>query len=91
MVPYFWIMELLWCDCKKKCEVGTCKCIDMGMRCTDLCQLQKYDYSENNKEDDDAEVVSDYMKQIMTTNRKAMIKKSQFLLIFLFVQATIRP
>ena len=31
----------------------------MGMRCTDLCQLQECDNSENNKEDDD-KVVSDY-------------------------------
>ena len=31
----------------------------MGMRCTDLCQLQEHDNSENNKEDDD-KVVSDY-------------------------------
>ena len=52
-------MELLSCDCKKKCEVGKCTCIDMGMRCTDLCQLQECDNSENNKEDDD-KVVSDY-------------------------------
>ena len=31
----------------------------MGMRCTDLCQLQECDNSENNKEDDE-EVGSDY-------------------------------
>ena len=42
-----------------KYEVGTCTCIDMGMQFTELCQLQKCDDSENNKEDDD-EVVSDY-------------------------------
>ena len=52
-------MELLSCDCKKKCEVGKCTCIDMGMPCTDLCQLQECDNSENNKEDDD-KVVFDY-------------------------------
>ena len=52
-------MELLSCDCKEKCEVGTCTCIDMGMRCTDLCKLQDCDNSENNKEVDD-DIVSDY-------------------------------
>ena len=52
-------MELLSCDCKKKCEVVKCTCIDMGMRCTDLCQLQECYNSENNKEDYD-KVVSDY-------------------------------
>ena len=52
-------MELLSYDCKKECEVGKCTCIDMGMRCTDLCQLQECDNSENNKEDDD-KVVFDY-------------------------------
>ena len=31
----------------------------MGMRSTDLCQLQERDNSENNKQDDD-KVVSDY-------------------------------
>ena len=52
-------MELLSCDCKEKCKVGKCTCINMGMWCTDLCQLQECDNSENNKEDDD-KVVSDY-------------------------------
>ena len=33
-------MELLSCDCKNKCESSTCTCIDMSMRCTDLCELQ---------------------------------------------------
>ena len=53
------MIELLSCDCKQKCEVGKRTCIDMGMRCTDLCQLQERDNSENNKQDDD-KVVSDY-------------------------------
>ena len=52
-------MELLLCDCKQKCKVGKCTCIDKGMRCTNLCQLQECDNSENNKEDDN-KVVSDY-------------------------------
>ena len=52
-------MELHSCDCKQKCEVGKCTSIELGMRCTDLCQLQKCDNSENNKVDDD-KIVSDY-------------------------------
>ena len=56
---YRCMIELLSCDCKQKCEVGKRTCIDMGMRCTDLCQLQERDNSENNKQDDD-KVVSDY-------------------------------
>ena len=59
MVTPFYIMERLSCDSKKKCEVGICTCIDMGMLCTDLCQLQECNNSENNKEDDE-KVVSDY-------------------------------
>ena len=52
-------MELLLCDCKKKCEVDKCTYIDMGMLCTNMYQLQECDKSENNKEDDDKNV-SDY-------------------------------
>ena len=51
-------MELLSCDCKKKWEVGTCTCIEMGVRCTDLCQLQDCDNSENNEVEND--VLCDY-------------------------------
>ena len=42
-----------------RCKVGKCTCIDKDVRCTNLCQLQECDNSENNKEDDD-KVVSDY-------------------------------
>ena len=51
-------MELLSRDCKKKCEAGTCTCIEMGMQCTDLCQLQDCDNSENKEVDND--VVCNY-------------------------------
>ena len=54
-------MELLSCDCKQKCEVDKCTCIDMSMQFTDLCQLQEHNNSENTKEDDN-KVVSDYEK-----------------------------
>ena len=51
-------MELLSCDCKKKCEVGTYTCIEMGVRCTDLCRLLDCGNFENNEVDND--VVCDY-------------------------------
>ena len=45
-------MELLSCDCKQKCEVDKSTCIDMGMQCTDLCQLQERNNPENDYEKD---------------------------------------
>ena len=54
-------MEITSCNCKKKFKVGTCTCMDIGIRSTDLCQLQECNKSENKKEDDD-EVVSGYKR-----------------------------
>ena len=82
-------MELLLCDCKKKCEVGTCSCIDMGMRCTDLCQLQECDNSENNKEDDE-EVGSDYETDNDDEQKSHAWKISIFIDFFSIVQITMR-
>ena len=33
------MLELLACDCKRKCVVGSCSCIDNDLKCTDACTL----------------------------------------------------
>ena len=34
------ILDLLACNCAKKCELPKCKCMANGLNCTDMCILQ---------------------------------------------------
>ena len=31
---------MLACDCKRKCQVGSCFCIDNGLNCSEDCSYQ---------------------------------------------------
>ena len=33
------ILELLACNCTKKCIAPKCVCVTNGLRCTDMCRL----------------------------------------------------
>eukprot|EP00794_Sanderia_malayensis_P001475 gene1475-1633_t len=33
------VLELLSCDCRRKCVRGSCECIDNGLKCTEACRL----------------------------------------------------
>ena len=58
------ILELLSCNCSKKCEAAKCVCAASGLKCTDMCTLQEcenqtsfLDEEENdeNKEDNQSD------------------------------------
>ena len=34
------ILDLLACNCAKKCELPKCECMANGLKCTDMCRLQ---------------------------------------------------
>lgn len=52
------MLQLLACDCKRKCVAGSCICIDNDLRCTDSC---KFDGCENMRIDEGVETdVSDW-------------------------------
>jgi hypothetical protein len=44
------VLELLACQCKKTCDVGSCSCIENKMHCTEMCKLQD---CSNSATDDD--------------------------------------
>ena len=48
-------MELIACDCRRKCEMETCSCVQMGMACTEACFAK----SCGNDEDPEQAVVYD--------------------------------
>ena len=33
------VLDLLACNCARKCELAKCECMKMGLRCTDMCRL----------------------------------------------------
>jgi len=49
------MLELLSCDCKKRCVVGSCLCIDNQMRCTEACKLENCENKSNHVEESDLE------------------------------------
>ena len=57
------ILELLACNCTKKCVAPKCVCVTNGLRCTDVCRLAECDNQGSVQEiesaDDDDGVDSD--------------------------------
>ena len=47
-------MELIVCDCWRKCEMESCSCVQMEMACTKACFAKSCD-----NEDPDQAVISD--------------------------------
>lgn len=49
------VLELVTCDCKKKCEEQTCICMQLGFLCTDACthttcgnsSINEFEFHEN--------------------------------------------
>ncbi|KAG0723823.1 hypothetical protein GWK47_041860 [Chionoecetes opilio] len=35
------VMQLLSCKCVRSCELPKCTCLSNGLKCTDMCRLQK--------------------------------------------------
>ena len=36
----FQVLEILACDCGRKCSAGSCTCIDIGLKCTQAFKLK---------------------------------------------------
>lgn len=56
------IIDLLACNCKKKCELPKCECMASGLKCTDMCTLQNCENQanqEDNEEDSETELDND--------------------------------
>ena len=52
---------MLACDCKRKCQVGSCSCINNGLYCSEACTCQGY--KNMAKESDDVEEDDDLLEQ----------------------------
>ena len=37
------VLELLSCQCKRRCQLPSCTYLSNGLKCTDLCQLRDCD------------------------------------------------
>ena len=46
------ILDLLACNCAKKCELPKCECMVNGLKCTDMCRLQDCENQANAEESD---------------------------------------
>ena len=55
------ILSLLSCGCTRKCEAGSCSCVDSGLQCPDVCHSREcgnmpddvLNRESDNEEDDD--------------------------------------
>ena len=52
------ILDLLACNCAKKCELPRCICMTNGLKCTEVCRLQDCD-SQSDNADDDEDVINE--------------------------------
>ena len=52
------ILDLLACNCAKKCELPRCICMTNGLKCTEVCRLQDCD-SQSDNTDDDEDVINE--------------------------------
>ena len=46
-------LNLLSCDCSRRCTEGNCSRLVNGLKCTDMCKIKNYD---NSAQDDDDEI-----------------------------------
>ena len=56
------VLDLLACNCSKKCSLSRCVCVANGLRCTDMCRLkdcENWATTSDNTESSDEEVVDD--------------------------------
>lgn len=61
------ILDLLACNCARKCELPKCSCMANGLKCTDMCKLQDcenqasfYQEDEEIESEDETEIECDY-------------------------------
>ena len=51
------VLDLLACNCTKKCSFPLCMCLTNGLRCTDMCKLTECEKQatcvESSDEDED--------------------------------------
>ena len=50
---------MLACDCKRKCQVGSCSCIHNGLNCSEACTYQGCQNMA--KESDNGDHFDDYV------------------------------
>ena len=44
------VLEMMFCTCMRKCERGSCLCVDNSLKCTDACSKQNCDNFLSNTE-----------------------------------------
>ena len=54
-ITYFQVMELITCESRRKFEMESCSCVQVGMTCTEAC----FTKSCGNEEDPDQVVIYD--------------------------------
>ena len=45
-------MEMMACNCRRICVVGTCSCVDFGLKCTDACSLGDFEINDDENDED---------------------------------------
>ena len=52
------VLEMLSCECKRKCVPNDCVCIANGMKCTEMCKLSSCE-NRNTEDTDEDELESE--------------------------------
>ena len=46
------VLDLLACNCTRKCSLPKCVCLSNGLKCTDMCRLQECENQATSFESD---------------------------------------
>ena len=47
------VLDMMFCTCTKKCERGSCPCVDNSLKCTDACTKQNCENFQDFELDND--------------------------------------
>lgn len=50
------VMEMLACNCRRMCVVGTCSCVNVGLKCTAACSLGNCENRSINDDEDNKDL-----------------------------------
>ena len=58
------VLDLLACNCKRKCSLPKCACLSNGLKCTDMCRLPDCENQASIFESDDGESLDEDIEEL---------------------------
>ena len=58
------VLDLLACNCTRKCSLPKCVCLSNGLKCTDMCRLQDCENQASIFELDEVEIDDEDIEEL---------------------------